>query len=177
MSNLIFSTAADEIHSFDSYLGAITTEHDITIIPVINIGVSNHPINQTTEMKYVDRSYLVFEGLISMNEEYDLQDSENGIEIFYFGGFDLQAGVHREWQVKCKAVHLVLLATSKISYNMWNPESMDQDELKDFLKVQNQMALVILEQSNSLLISQVSMMWRKSSGTSIILIIWEALVM
>ena len=133
MTDLIFSSSIDEIHTFDSYLGPFQKEGNNLIVPAINVGVSNHPLNPTSEMKYIDKSYLLFEQCDDIRTEFDVLLQVPGSVVFHLGGVEMETRVHQEWRIICKRVHLLLPGSSKLSDEMWRRDMFSQKEIDRFL--------------------------------------------
>ena len=136
---LTYDTNLDEIHSFESYFGRIVKEYDSITIPYVNLGVSEHSLNKGEELKYLNKAYMVFEGVVSFEESYSLGNT-NGLLTLYFGGYDVNKGEHREFKIVCNRAYLKLLEDSKLSAKMWIPieiqnyrSNKDKPEVSEFL--------------------------------------------
>ena len=138
---LIYDTDLDEIHSFDAYFGKIVQEEDSIIIPYVNLGVSEHSLNKGETLKYLNKAYMVFDGVASFEEQYSLDETADLLTL-YFGGYDVNKGEHREFKIVCSKAYLKLLEDSELSGDMWIPieiqnyhSNMNKAEVKKFLSV------------------------------------------
>ena len=133
--SLVYDTSMDEIHSFESFFGRIFNENNDIKIPFVNLGISDHPVNPSNELKYIDKSYLVFKDVASISENYDVSAVEDtSFVTYYFGGLDME-GIHREFQVKCKNAYLELTNDYRLSSTMWQPSRMNTKDLNDFFNI------------------------------------------
>ncbi|WP_344673612.1 hypothetical protein [Sphingobacterium kyonggiense] len=125
----------DEIDTFNSYIGDIRIEGDVLSILFFNIGVSNHVLNEGENMKYIDRSVMVFNRVSSFIEDYSLDVvADTGVRPYYVGGYLMKDGVHKEFQVLCADAFLKVPDDFRISENMWNPYNMTKSVVRKFLE-------------------------------------------
>lgn len=131
-----FDKGVDEIDTFNSYIGKIKIEEDVLSIFFFNIGVSNHILNEDNDLKYIDRSILVFRGVLSFTEDYSLDIVVGkGLKSFYFGGYHMTDGVHKEFQVLCSDASLKVPDDFHMSGSIWDPYTMPKDIVQRFLEV------------------------------------------
>ncbi|MEP2023631.1 MAG: hypothetical protein ABJH98_10930 [Reichenbachiella sp.] len=140
---LIYDNYLNEIHSFDSYYGEIVIESDSLTIPYINLGVSEHPLNEGKDLKFINKAYMVFEDVVSFDEQFSL-DEYKGTLTLYFGGYNLKEREHKEFKVVCNRAYLNLLEESEMSHKMWVPintpnlkSNMDKEDVQNFLLSRN----------------------------------------
>lgn len=130
-----FDKGMDEIDTFNSYIGDIRIEGDVLSILFFNIGVSNHVLNEDENIKYIDRSVMVFNGVSSFIEDYSLDVVvDRGLRAYYVGGYFMKDGVHKEFQVLCADAVLKVPDDFRISENMWNPYNMAKGVVRKFLE-------------------------------------------
>lgn len=130
-----FDKGMDEIDTFNSYIGDIRIEGDVLSILFFNIGVSNHVLNEDENIKYIDRSVMVFNGVSSFIEDYSLDVVvDRGLRAYYVGGYFMKDGVHKEFQVLCADAVLKVPDDFRISENMWNPYNMTKGVVRKFLE-------------------------------------------
>ena len=65
---LIYSEKIEEIDTFESAFKYFYLNADNLILPIINIGISEHPLNPEKKMKYLDKCLLVFQEIITSLE-------------------------------------------------------------------------------------------------------------
>lgn len=130
-----FDKGMDEIDTFNSYVGDVRIEGDVLSILFFNMGVSNHVLNEDENIKYIDRSEIVFIGVSSFIEDYSLDVVvDTRLRDYYVGGYFMKDGVHKEFQVLCVDAFLKVPDDFRISENMWNPYNMTKDVVRKFLE-------------------------------------------
>lgn len=124
----IFEEYVDEIHSFDAYYKNVVLYNNNLLIPYINLGISNHPLNNTSSLQFLDFSYMVFENIKSLsvyicNKRYNVNEfnSFQNYPKYNFGGeyLDYNASIFNDLEIYCEKAFLVKLETTKISDKMW----------------------------------------------------------
>ncbi len=129
----IFEEYVDEIHSFDAYYKNVIFYNNNLLIPYINLGISNHPLNETSSLQFLDYSYMVFENVKALsvyicNKRYSVNEfnSFRNYPKYNFGGeyLDYNASIFNDLEIFSEKAFLVKLETTKISDKMWvfNPK-------------------------------------------------------
>ena len=128
MKNRIFNEEIHQIDSFDAYYKNVILRNNNLIIPYINLGISNHPLNSSEIMLFVDFAYMVFE------DDYFIDVFVNGNRLniintkeknyfFHFGGtyLDFSYAIFNDMKISCKQASLHILEISRLSKQMWIP--------------------------------------------------------
>lgn len=148
----IFEEAIDEIHSFDaSYRNVILSNNNL-LIPYINLGISNHPLNTSDEMYFIDFSYMFFLEVSFLNV-YLFERAMNIINLRkphhvrnYFGGeyLDYETHVYNGLEIYSSKAFLYLPSEAKLSKEMWaigslnaNPSNLNSKIINDFFSLKN----------------------------------------
>ncbi|GAB3525489.1 hypothetical protein [Emticicia fontis] len=113
----IFDIQTDNIDTVESFRGKIFRKGDKILIPIINVGISEHTLNGSKNLQFIDYSYLLFQEVISLewNVGYIAED------LFYIGATNIVSDEQGELAIKCSRAYIVLKAESKVSTNMWIP--------------------------------------------------------
>jgi hypothetical protein len=133
-----------EIHSFDAYYKNAVITGDVLIIPYINLGVSEHPLNPSKELQYIDKAFIVFKEVCYLKafreqliEEIDCINAET----YYFGGSNLDKESNLiDMEIKAKEAFLLLIEKDyNLSTSMWIPvntpnfpSNMQNEEVEEF---------------------------------------------
>jgi len=133
-----YHTHLDEIQPLEAFYAQIVKTDGAITIPYINLGVSEHPLHWGKDVRYINKSLLVFVGVVTFEEKFKIEDA-SGLLTLYFGGVDIAKRGYREFKVVCKKAYLQLVADSKLSPQMWIPvdtpnfrPNMDEAEVKAF---------------------------------------------
>lgn len=124
--DLIYSQNIDEIHTSDAYFGQIIIVDNNLLIPYINLGISNHELNKSSDLKFIDYCYFVAIDIyylkINGNIIFDLNGVYNSSRSIYLGGDDLlkKQNVY-EVEIQAKDAFLKLESDSKIYHKNWVP--------------------------------------------------------
>lgn len=150
ISKLIFTEGIDEIDTFQSYFGKIIFKEDGILVPYINLGISNHRINPTQILMYVDFCYFVSEKIsyLKINNRIiknDLKINYDSTKSIYLGGNDLLENQNiYDIEVQSQNSFLQLLETSLVSYDQWAPvvtpnfeTNMSFEKVNDFISNKN----------------------------------------
>jgi len=119
----IYSTDIDELDTFEAHFDYQIIPNGL-ILRYLNLGVSEHPLNPTTKLKYIDYSYLLFSKIVSIKGNFptnlDLPNLES-IELpnYFFGGTWIHDSRHREFSIICENTSLHLLVDSSMSDFKW----------------------------------------------------------
>lgn len=139
-----FSDYFDELDFFEVFLGNPSSKEKlgkITLkIPAINIGVSEHPLNPEEKIQRIDKSYLIFQGVVCsqrklqdyddkktdfIGETYniidiDINNSEKK-QIFDLEGVDYCKRFYViSWKILADEFTLAIPEDSQISFSNWN---------------------------------------------------------
>ena len=122
--NLQIYEGIDEIHSSEAFFKGYIYSNDFFLLPYVNLGVSEHPLNKSNELKFIDYSYIWARGIhyLSIDNEVITNNEMQGFESFYFGGFNLNEDeTVNEFELKADSICLQLLAKSKVELKPWFP--------------------------------------------------------
>ncbi|MET3035874.1 hypothetical protein ABXT08_07230 [Chryseobacterium sp. NRRL B-14859] len=146
MNNFIYKEFLEEISTFESYFGKVIQHNNKMLIPYISLGVSEHPLNKLSKMKYIDYCYTVFMGInyLKINDNIlinNLFDTYNLINSIYLGGNDLLGNQNiYDIEVQAENSFLQLSENYNISENYWTPintpnfrKNMDENTVKNFI--------------------------------------------
>ena len=146
IENRKIESAIDEIHSFDAYYKNVILNNSNLIIPYINLGVSNHEINPSSNLLFIDFAYMVFERVSFLsvyinNRRLVVVDKQKTKNLYHFGGsyLDFDRGIFNDLEICAKQTYLQTLSLSKLSETMWIPlnvpnlsVNMDLEIVKEF---------------------------------------------
>lgn len=87
----LYNTDIHELHSEDAYYRNVVLDNNKLIIPYINIGVSNHPLNEVAHMKYINFCYIMFVNVTYLsvylcNQRLIVLNKGKKTNMHYFGG-------------------------------------------------------------------------------------------
>ena len=116
----------EELHFFDCYFNELKVKNNLLTIACVNVGVSEHPVNRASKMKYIDFSYIVFENVFKVSsglEEFDVVDwsFSKRFNEYYFGGLFLKKKEHVEIKIMAESARLIVPEDFKLACNMWIP--------------------------------------------------------
>jgi hypothetical protein len=123
---IIFEEAFDEVATFESYYRGYILKEGNFLMPYINVGVSEHPLNPSRDLLHIDYSYVVCldVALIKYNDElvFDNTSLKFGEYRFvYLGGINLNVNAGTEFQILCKKPFLQIMDYSQLSKEFWAP--------------------------------------------------------
>lgn len=143
----IYSLSDNTPDTFDSYFGTVIRKNNALVIPYINFGIAEHPLNPASHLIFIDRVYVVLNHAtyFKKNNAEVVIDLERSLPSFYFGGHNLDpSNGFIEIEAKAKEAFLYLFEDSKISEKMWIPiktpradANMELSEALQFLKGEN----------------------------------------
>ncbi len=124
----VINIIEDSIDTVNSYRGNLHSYDSYVVIPHINLGVSDHPLNDSPSLKYINFCYLLFEGVSSINDTNKVVAKLISEEIrleqkyYYVGGINIESNEgDKEFEIECSRAYLVLKEDSKITSTMWIP--------------------------------------------------------
>lgn len=123
----IHSDSIDEIHSFDARYKNVIFRNNNLIVPYINLGVSNHPLNKENKLKFLDYSYMVFIDVyylkVYLKKPYLVIDQGKPTVKYSFGGdyLDYDIMIYNDMEISCSEAYLQTLEFTNISDEMWMP--------------------------------------------------------
>jgi len=127
----------DEIDSFESKFKGVVLKNNNLIIPYFNLGVSQHPLNEMNDLKYLNFSYIVclnVSYLAGWSEEERIDvviiDGIKKEQVYYFGGENLddKNSIFNDFKICCKEIYLQTLDTTELSDKKWK---MDDEFIKE----------------------------------------------
>lgn len=119
----VYRESIDEIDSYESFIGHIYKVENFIVFPYVNLAVSNHPLNKSEQLMYIDRSYLVF-GDVELFSESDTELFSKTTQAKYdlcHGGISIIDLCLKEFIIKCNNCALILFNDSKIRTEQWVP--------------------------------------------------------
>ncbi len=119
----VYREAIDELDSYESFIGHIYKVEDLIVFPYVNLAVSNHPLNRSEQLMYIDRSYLVF-GDVEFFSESDPDLFTKTTQAKYdlcHGGASIIDLRFKEFIIECNNCALFLFNNSKIRTEQWVP--------------------------------------------------------
>ncbi|KST70408.1 hypothetical protein [Mastigocoleus testarum] len=144
-----FTDYFEELDFFEVFLGNPSSEENlgkITLkIPAINIGVSEHPLNPEEKIQRIEKSYLIFQGVIYsqrklqnydenkvdfIGESYKVIDidvnNSDKKEMFDLEGVDYCKRFYViSWEILADKFTLAIPDDSRISFSNWNYFNLD----------------------------------------------------
>ena len=119
---MIYSEFIEELYVAELYSGQIFVENKQIIIPCINVGVSEHPLNFKTDLEFIDFSYLIFDEVISfeINNYYNTM-TDILKSRFFMDTYDILKNDSYEIEIECEKISFVPVENYRISENMWVP--------------------------------------------------------
>lgn len=128
-----------EIVTSESLFGnPILFEGDL-IIPYINLAVSNHELNLSDELKYLNYSYVICKNVVHIKFNGNLIYENNGVNFktysfAYLSGSDFLIRKEVvEFSVLCENRFLRTLNYTLMSDSEWEIESLEKKTLNDFI--------------------------------------------
>lgn len=145
--DLIYKNHINEIDSTDAYFGKILFSGKNILIPYINMGISNHELNEKDYLKHINYSYFVavdFNFLKINNSEIivdELKDKYDSIKSIYLGGWDMLENQNiYDLEIQAKDSYIQLVCNYEISENIWIPikgarfsMNLDETEVENFI--------------------------------------------
>ncbi len=125
-NQFIYYNSMEELDSFDSYYRNVVFNKKNLIIPYVNLGVSEHPLNEEVKLKFIDLSYIVFIDVkyLKVYQERELVATDMEMPSLYFGGANLDdKSFFWDMEIKCEKAFLQILDVSRLSEKMWIPVS------------------------------------------------------
>ena len=126
-----YTEAISEIHTSDAYFKNVVLRNNNLIIPYLNTGISNHPLNKGDRLKFINYSYLVAEDVQYLDiwvkqgergKHYNLIKRQKTDNIFYWGGSNLDPdSIFWDLRICCKNAFLQTLEISELSNDIWVP--------------------------------------------------------
>ncbi|KAA5533744.1 hypothetical protein F0919_14525 [Taibaiella lutea] len=94
MTKLIYQENLEEIHTFESYFGKTILSNKCLIMPYVNLGISDHELNPSSKMKYIDYCYVIALDFLFLKKNSDillnnLNQEYDSTKSIYLGGNDL----------------------------------------------------------------------------------------
>lgn len=126
-NNLIYKDHIDEIDTSDAYFGKILITDNNLMIPYINLGISNHKLNEGDYLKFINYCYFVAIDchFLKINNDIilsDLKNKYNPLESIYLGGWDmLETQNIFDIEIQANNSFIQLVSNSEISKKMWVP--------------------------------------------------------
>lgn len=150
MQKTIYKNNLDEIHSADAYYRNVFFKDSVLIIPYINLGISNHKINETNNLMYINFAYMIFTNVcyLKVYEKNDLvvNNCSENFPSYYFGGYNFDNSVFVDMEIKAQNAYIQLVENYKLSSNIFIPSihhlknlgNISEDSANDFYSFGNQ---------------------------------------
>jgi len=127
-------THIEEFNTSESYFGHILFGQCNLVVPYVSIEISHHFINPSRKPKFIDKAYYIFEGALSLNidfsinnngnvEDYQLCEMKNDLTKFYIGGNSFYKKTHTEMSIVAQKRYVQFLDETKIADERWIPEN------------------------------------------------------
>lgn len=118
----VYADIEDAIDTSESFRGSAIIWEDSIIIPLINLGISEHILNPTRQLAYIDFSYLLFQHfskvLLNQFTDLNIQTQNMTKRYCYIGGS--KAG---DLEVECKRAYLLVSTNIRLSSTHWYPDT------------------------------------------------------
>lgn len=118
----------DEIDSSESTFNSIVWAKNNLVIPYVNLGVAQHPLNETNKLKFINFAYIVCLNVSYLAGWSELKREDvmilGGIRqepIYYFGGTNLEDedSIFNDFKICCENIYLQTINNSELSINKW----------------------------------------------------------
>ncbi len=130
-----------EVHSSDAYFKNPILRNNNFVIPYINLGISNHPVNTGLSLKFLSYAYLVAIDVTFLSTWIPDSIGFNGRQFWvinrlktdsvnYWGGCNLDKNsIFSSLEICCKSVLLSIPSYSKLSDTIWLPIESDSTKV------------------------------------------------
>ena len=119
---MVYTDFIEELYVAEMFSGQIFIESKQILIPCINIGVSEHPLNPEKDLKYIDFSYLFFDEVISLEFNKIYTQIEDILEnTFFMDTYDILKNDSYQIEIRCKRISFIPSEKYRISKKMWTP--------------------------------------------------------
>ena len=147
----IYNSHIEEIHSFDAFYSHVVLRNNNLVIPYINLGISLHPANPTSELMFFNFAYMVFTEVSYLDiflerRRYKVLDRGKKMNVSYhFGGtyLDYEEAIFNDMEICSEEAYLQIVPTSQLSKEMWMPSprpgferNIDIEEMNSFFNVE-----------------------------------------
>lgn len=120
----------EELHTFESLYQNVLFKNNNLVIPYINLGISQHELNPSEKMKYIDFSYVVLVNIryldVYLEKTRYLVVGENtsGPKL-HLGGIygDYGHAIFNDMSVICESGFVHTLQNAHMSEEMWTVRS------------------------------------------------------
>ncbi|WP_129020200.1 hypothetical protein [Edaphocola flava] len=143
---LVFEKNIDELDTFESFFGQIEKNKSNLIIPYLNLGISNHELNPSKKIQYIDYAYIIAQELLFFKIDQivvvnKLNDKYNYKESVFLGGESLIEN-QKVYDIELQAKHIFLQINEnyQIREEPWlpvdtpkYPKNMDFDKVDQFI--------------------------------------------
>lgn len=130
-------------HSSEAYYSNVYFNNSILIIPYINLGFIEHPLNPRSDRAvFADFAYLVCLGLkyLKVQAGVLLGNPEEAEHILYFGGLQMDGPPELiDFEIECQSAYVLLLPESRLSDTCWiavdaPSRNLDAEEVSAFFR-------------------------------------------
>jgi hypothetical protein len=130
----------EETDSFDSFYANVYFDKTTLVIPYINLGLGDHPLNPGKRLRFLDFAYVVFLGLhyLKVRKGVLIGGRELAGPILYFGGFNMDLPPDLiDFEIGCETAYLQPRRNSRLSDTFWVPvespaRNLDEEEVSEF---------------------------------------------
>ncbi|MBT1705809.1 hypothetical protein [Chryseosolibacter indicus] len=123
---MVYENSFEQIVTFEGYYKSYLLNKEAMVIPYVNIGISNHPLNPSNQLKHLNFGYIIYFdiALVKYNNTiiFDNTELKYGSYTFYYSGginLDLHAGT--EFQILAKKARLQTTDKMQLSDSFWVP--------------------------------------------------------
>lgn len=119
---MIFTDHLDEIDSSQSYYKVFLCNQDALVIAFINLGISNHILNEDDSLKYIEKCYVICYSIdfLKINNEV-VFDNKIKSPLYYFGGLNLGSDRINEIEIRTSKLILKICNNSRIQQDFFIP--------------------------------------------------------
>src|SRR5690554_3518468 len=102
----IIDNGLDELHSFESFFKIDKLNKYSLEIRFVDIGIDNHPVNQSNNIKFIDKSILKASNIryLKINQNVLIDEIKSDFESYFFGGYNITENEHNEIEVKANSI-------------------------------------------------------------------------
>jgi hypothetical protein len=123
-----FPISSDHLNTFDSYYRNVLFTRDRIVIPYVSLGLIEHELNPSkSRSKFLDRCYVVLDGIAHLNLYEQPNVIENGIPEpdrltqVYLGGRNLDEDRWVDIDVRCVQAQILVPNDLRLSDELWVP--------------------------------------------------------
>ena len=140
-----------EIDTMESFYGNLILFNNNLIIPYINLGLSDHILNKSDKLKFIDYCYIIAEKInyLKLNKDVIIENNKRDSTAYslYLGGLGIGdiTGIF-DMEIQAKKLYLMYFEDYRLAdlENMWKPSTyldsksnMDMERVNVFIRNKN----------------------------------------